>query len=310
MAEIECTASCYLCNSTNLAPLRVPRQWIGEASAFTGLRGELGLSRCKTCGLIFTNPRPSPERLDTFYNGDNYDCHTVSGSSSGNQKAGYLLNVIDKARNHGPKTLLDFGCGSGAFMAAAQELGWKVKGFEPGQRGRTSCASLGFKVAATMDELTGEQFGVITLHHVLEHISDPIQTLSHLRSLLTPDGVLFIEVPNAQSLRARLATDLVRSLSTKVDERYRAFPIHLMYYTRRTLSSVAGRAGFKVQSSSTAGMGMEEFFIKSPAQNGSRQTLPALPPRKVKSTARTFVRDAFLRSMLGENLVIIAAPMR
>jgi SAM-dependent methyltransferase len=305
MSDIEAAFSCYLCNSTNLVSLRVPRLWIGESYAFSGLLGKLGLSKCKTCGLIFTNPRPATKRLDRFYSGDSYVCHTIAGSASGSRKASYLIDLIEQSYT-GPRTLLDFGCGSGAFMSVAQQSGWKVRGLEPGQRGRESCVNLGLNVAATLNALKGERFGVITLHHVLEHVPDPIKILRDLRPLLTPHGILFVEVPNARSLRAVCATNLIRSLSPKVDERYRAFPIHLMYHRRKTLALAVQRAGYKELYSSTVGIGLDEFFVES-AKNHSGGS-KAAPLRKARSPILSFVKNVFLQLGFGENLLIMATP--
>jgi SAM-dependent methyltransferase len=304
--DTEVIHCCYLCRCTTLAPLRVPRQWIGEDGVFNGLRTQLGLSRCKNCGLIFTNPRPAEHHLERFYGGENYSCHTTEGSSSAGKKAAALLEFISARSLQPSKTLLDVGCGSGAFMAAAQKAGWKVSGMEPGERGRESCAKLGFNVAGSLESLSGEQFDVITLIHVLEHLPDPIKTLSLLSSFLSGNGILIVEVPNAHSLRARLATDFVRSRSTRIDERYRAFPIHLMYYTHSTLSNVMERAGYVVKELRTTGMGLEEYLIRSPAP-GNPGSVKSLPRRR-RSYIRSFVRDSFLRAGLGENLIIASQP--
>jgi SAM-dependent methyltransferase len=304
--DTEVVHCCYLCRCTTLAPLRVPHQWIGEDGVFNGLRTQLGLSRCKNCGLIFTNPRPAAHHLERFYGGENYSCHTTEGSSSTGKKAAALLKFISARSPQPSKTLLDVGCGSGAFMAAAQKAGWQVSGMEPGERGRESCAKLGFNVATSLESLTGKQFGVITLIHVLEHLPDPIKILSFLSSLLTSNGILIVEVPNAHSLRARLATDFVRSHTTRIDERYRAFPIHMMYYTHSTLSNVMERAGYNVKQSFTTGMGLDEYFITPPAPGNSGSLKSR--PRNGRSSIRSFVRDSFLRAGLGENLIIASQP--
>jgi SAM-dependent methyltransferase len=42
----------------------------------------------------------------------------------------------------------------------------------------------------------GQQFDVITISHVLEHILNPVEILKLIRQSLAPDGVLYVEVPN------------------------------------------------------------------------------------------------------------------
>jgi 2-polyprenyl-3-methyl-5-hydroxy-6-metoxy-1,4-benzoquinol methylase len=51
---------------------------------------------------------------------------------------------------------------------------------------------------------TKEQFDVIVLGFVLEHVDDPQQILKHFRSFLKPGGDMFVAVPNAEVLNRRL----------------------------------------------------------------------------------------------------------
>ncbi len=51
-------------------------------------------------------------------------------------------------------------------------------------------------------------FQVVVLHHVLEHVERPAQLLESMRSLLAPNGVLAITVPNAHALSRQLAVKM------------------------------------------------------------------------------------------------------
>jgi hypothetical protein len=75
--------------------------------------------------------------------------------------------------------MLDFGGGSG-YLARA--FGGQV--FEYG------------------GELENNRYNTIAMSHVLEHLPYPVETLKELRSLLSDDGVLFIEVPWAYDMNA------------------------------------------------------------------------------------------------------------
>src|SRR5439155_4856216 len=255
---IERISECPACGGNDFASLSVPGRWIGS-QVFDSLRGTIGLMRCRTCGMRFTNPRPDLRALEAFYSGDNYSCHTASGASSGGKKAEFLLDQIELAcGGKGPKTMLDYGCGGGAFLKRALRCGWDARGFELGRRGRDECLKAGLNVAATVAELPDHQFRVITLHHVFEHIHDYRTALTDIRRLLSPGGVLFIEVPNASSLRAKLSLRIL-SRRLRFDERYRAFPIHLAYFDKRSLGTLLRRHGWIIRRSFTSGLGVEEF---------------------------------------------------
>ncbi|HEX3927375.1 MAG TPA: class I SAM-dependent methyltransferase [Gemmatimonadales bacterium] len=172
----------------------MPTQWIG-AEVFSDLRGALGLVRCRGCTLVFTNPRPAADRLNTFYSGDTYSCHEETGSASAGTKGALVLKrIIAHARADAPRTLLDCGAGGGAFLRDARDRGWTVRGFEPGRRGLESCLRAGLPVTDKLDEIADGTFGVVTLHHVFEHLVDPVGVLNGITRFLAPGGQVYIEV--------------------------------------------------------------------------------------------------------------------
>ena len=300
--------TCPVCLSPRIEPVTVPRRWISDNGAFEHFRGLIGITRCERCDCAFANPRPVADILRAFYNGPSYECHTVDGSAVGESKAEFIISALLRHAGKMNGSLLDFGCGSGAFLMAAREAGLEIFGYEPGERGRECCRRLGIEVAATLDAIPRRAFDFVVLHHVLEHLQDPVGILSHLRSLLSYKGCLFVEVPNLKSLRARLATDSVRRLWADVDERYRAFPIHLMYHSKASLMTVLKHAGYHVEMLSTIGMGLDEFLFKGSSQN--RKCASAASPHasqvKLWKSIKHQLRDTFLGFGLGENLFAIA----
>src|SRR5215203_1934914 len=225
--DLQTVSVCPLCNGTSFRKLSTPRQWISEI--FHVLRGHIGLVSCRTCNLVFTNPRPSDLLLSTFYSGNTYDCHSPTLTSTGGVQADVVLSRLSKVLPPAaPKTLLDFGCGAGGFLLSAQQRGWDAHGFEPGRRGIETCRRNGLTVTSDLSALPRDYFSLITLHHVFEHLANPIDVLSEIRPLLRADGRLLVQVPNAESLRARFALPVLCAVF-RIDDRHRAFPIHLMY---------------------------------------------------------------------------------
>lgn len=104
----------------------------------------------------------------------------------------------------GPDThLLDVGCGSGSFVRRALEMGVTAEGCDPDERAVAACLSQGLSVIRGdiySERLDGKQFDVITLNHVVEHVSDPCKFLERLYELLVPGGLLWIALPNPNSL--------------------------------------------------------------------------------------------------------------
>jgi SAM-dependent methyltransferase len=74
-------------------------------------------------------------------------------------------------------------------------------------------------------EFGQKQFDAVTLWAVVEHLLEPKQFLAKAWSVLKPDGLCFVLVPNMKSLAARL-----------LGARYRyLYPQHLNYFTKATL---------------------------------------------------------------------------
>ncbi len=305
--DVELVSACPACRGQSFARLPVPGRWIGQ-EAFGDLANQLGLVRCRACRLVFTNPRPSAARLSAFYSGDNYVCHEEDASHFATAKAEILLRKLAEQMTPGtPRTLLDYGAGGGGFLAHARANGWQVAGFEPGRRGLDICRRAGLEVTDDLARLPTRSFGVITLQHVFEHLADPAATLDSLRNYLAPAGRLFIEVPNARSLRAALAAPFL-SRRFRVDERYRAYPIHLMYYSVRTLGELLESRGWTVERSFTLGLGMDRFIV--PNDDGTPAPACDVRPLAARPTAlrraKHLIRDAFLEAGWGENLGVVA----
>jgi 2-polyprenyl-3-methyl-5-hydroxy-6-metoxy-1,4-benzoquinol methylase len=146
-----------------------------------------------------------------------------------------------------PGRLLDIGCERGYFLAAMRRRGWRVRGVEP-HRPFARFARDHFDVEVfegKLEEYEGsEQFDLITMWHVLEHIEDPLRALSQCSSLLTPGGRLFFEVPNIDSLGRHLTGPYWLPFRD---------PTHRWFFRPRALRELAERCGLVVQCIRPAG---------------------------------------------------------
>jgi 2-polyprenyl-3-methyl-5-hydroxy-6-metoxy-1,4-benzoquinol methylase len=104
-------------------------------------------------------------------------------------------------------SFLDVGCGMGAYLLAAERLGFDVMGFEPSvDHAYVATKRLQLRVISdyfSPDKVGGRTFDLIMLSHVLEHIYAPKQFLHGLISVLKPGGILIVITPNCDSIVAR-----------------------------------------------------------------------------------------------------------
>lgn len=93
--------------------------------------------------------------------------------------------------------MLDFGCGNGSYLIAAQHAGYKCDGVELEPDAIAGAAALSGCEVFDLDQVlaSGRAYDVIHLGDVLEHLPDPATVMRVLRTLLKPRGVFFVEGP-------------------------------------------------------------------------------------------------------------------
>jgi SAM-dependent methyltransferase len=161
---------------------------------------------CSNCGLVFQSPCMDSSELTSFY-ASGYR-QSVQGTEEPTKKdlqvqvgraryqLEFLKHLVPKVSRH-----LDIGSSSGAFLKLISGYyGCESIGIEPGEVYREKTSAHGLAVYADLANLASEyrgSFDLISMSHVLEHLSDPFTYLTQLRERwMTPDGYLMIEVPN------------------------------------------------------------------------------------------------------------------
>lgn len=160
--------------------------------------------------LLATLPRPALQNLPKYYESEDYISHT-DGKRSLFEKAYHFIknialknktDLIAKLQN-GKGDLLDIGAGTGDFLAAAKTAGWQVTGSEPSEKARNIAKKKGIMLSENTTDFQDQSFDVVTMWHVLEHVSDPTAQIKELKRLLKPNGSLIVAVPNFNSFDAK-----------------------------------------------------------------------------------------------------------
>ena len=146
-------------------------------------------------------------------------------------------------------TMLDVGCGEGYALAFFREKGWSVKGFDFSSAGVMSKNPNCSDVLITGDVFgllncemsAGRNYDVVWLQNVLEHVIDPINLLKLLRTLVAPDGILVVTVPNDFSIIQQAAMEL-----SHIDRQcWIAPPDHLNYFDYKSLLNTSSETGWE-----------------------------------------------------------------
>ncbi len=159
--------------------------------------------------MLLTNPQPEASKLSQYYESEQYISHT-------DNKKGlvpFLYHVVKrrslknklgliKSLKKDAKSILDIGAGTGDFLSFIQSESKSVTGIEPNPKARELAKNKGFFLEEDIKNVKGKLFDVITMWHVLEHIPNLEETIIDLESLLKPNGVLIVAVPNFYSFDA------------------------------------------------------------------------------------------------------------
>jgi SAM-dependent methyltransferase len=172
------------------------------------VRGDYDISKCLTCNLVYLSRTPDNATLGASYP-ESY--HTRANRPMNlitrllyRLKKRTRLNNIEAGIGSPPNSFLEVGCGDGSFLVYVEEQ-W------PGERTLVgtdlSCGNVkvprGSKVLlvkTSAEKLDlGQQFDVVVMHQVLEHLPSPVEGLRRIFHCLKPGGILIGEVPNWDS---------------------------------------------------------------------------------------------------------------
>jgi len=158
--------------------------------------------------ILITFPKPSLEKLPSYYESEDYISHTDGKRSLFERgyhfiKSIALKNKLKLINTQSQKgKILDIGAGTGDFLVVAKNDGWDTIGIEPSEKAKGIAVNKGVKFAESLAVLENNTFDLITMWHVLEHVPNLEEYISELKRLLKPSGTIIIAVPNFKSFDA------------------------------------------------------------------------------------------------------------
>jgi SAM-dependent methyltransferase len=168
---------------------------------------------CDACGLV--QKQTTPEWARTCE--DIYSKYSIYHQGAGQEqkvrgvrrgrfvpRSELLADFLMESAALGSRgTVLDIGCGNGAFLRAFRGIcpDWELAGAEANEIFRSDILAIapGSKFF-DLDELEANRtaFDVVALNHCLEHIPSPARYLGTVTRHLAKDAVLLIQVPDSE----------------------------------------------------------------------------------------------------------------
>jgi len=211
-------------------------------SRLLGMDGEFRVEKCLTpdCGLVYANPRPTPQGLEVFY--QTYFSESDDAPDAlRNENLAIMEDVctwIMQGRDT-PGDLLDVGCAFGQLLQMAHAQGWRTQGVEPSANAAAHAVRVaGGPVQACGIEdavLEPESVDAVVSLYVLEHVVDPMGMMHRIHEVLRPGGQAVIRVPWVEPLMP-----VFRAMGRPLIQA----PMHLNDFSPTVMRRIASDLGF------------------------------------------------------------------
>lgn len=232
---------CPFCNAGNIQKKFSVKDYTVSAEQFD-------VYECKACTGAFTQDIPDQAAIGKYYAAASYISHSETKDGLVNKlyhavRSRTLLEkrkMMQQLTGMDKGSLLDVGCGTGAFVATMLQAGWETTGLEPDETARKNAFNL-YNVqplpSPEIFNLPSEQYDAITMWHVLEHVHQLHEYVDQLKRLLKPSGKIIIAVPNYTSDDA-----------THYNQHWAAYdvPRHLYHFSPASMKTLMVKHGMKV----------------------------------------------------------------
>lgn len=221
------TSICDICGETHYETL-----WV--------ING-FNIMQCSNCGLVFANVSESDTK--NIYEKDYYtevypdyesdrNVHDITNLS--------LIREIEKFFS--PGSMIEIGSAFGFFAGVASKRGWKFTGYETSEYASSLARAKNHQNVLCEDFMAadiGTDLDVVCMFDTIEHLIKPSLYIEKIAGVLKKGGGLAITTGDFSSLVARIQGKKWRMIAP---------PLHVYYYTQKTLCNLLTQNGFKILS--------------------------------------------------------------
>ncbi|MCX8011120.1 MAG: class I SAM-dependent methyltransferase [Ignavibacteria bacterium] len=268
------------------------------------------LSKCKSCKVVFLNPQPSSNELQTYY-----DVNYFNDVAYPNQDlnlddfikiVAYNLARFEK-RFGKIKSILEIGCGYGHFLASAKKLGYDCDGIEISTDAcKYAKENFGVEISnCDLENFTiNKKYDLIYLSHSLEHLPNPTRTCNQIHDLLSKSGKAWIIVPNISSIERYIEGNNWDAWS---------LPYHLFHFNKSSITYLLRNCGFnKIYTEKSFYRPSNIFshllstFSNSTSTEKNLSAEELIKEVKKFSKLKSILRTPLTKLLPGKNLTVVA----
>jgi 2-polyprenyl-3-methyl-5-hydroxy-6-metoxy-1,4-benzoquinol methylase len=300
--------SCPVCLSAETEP----QGFAGRDLHFETTARKFSFRACRNCHCLYMDPFPKHDEMVSFYP-EQYWWQRSSGLLQRMEDIyrrivlydhlAFVARTVPATVDCRSVRLLDVGCGGGTLLGALKKRGFQVLGFDSSRhaaRIAKTHSSVEVVVGSELKEAAFEDnaFDLVTLFHVLEHVSDPRAVLFEVRRILQPTGRIVLQVPNIESWQFRVFG--LRWCGLDV-------PRHVINYSSQSVRRLLSDSGFRVRR-------MRHFNLRDNAPAIASSLFPFLDPvsRRVRQHHRGVTESlplAWIKHLLYAATLAAAYPI-
>jgi 2-polyprenyl-3-methyl-5-hydroxy-6-metoxy-1,4-benzoquinol methylase len=242
--------NCPVCDKTEF------RSYISTKDFFF-TKEDFNIDICANCNFIFTNPIPAD--LGKYYETEDYLSHKADDKSMISRIYRNIRNIniknkfkIVSAISKGKK-ILDIGCGTGELLAYFKTKGYDALGIEPSKDAREFAQqkhNIEVKEESYIKNIADNSFDIVSMWHVLEHVSDLNGRMKDLKRISKDDATIVIAVPNVESPDSKHYGMYWAGLDV---------PRHLYHFSKASMTKLAQKHNMKI--TSTIPMKFDSYYV-------------------------------------------------
>lgn len=203
-------------------------------------REDISVLRCKKSGVIFTSTSEhmnishysEKHEFPHYWKEDNREKALVDSFEDDSRRKNQFLPMISN------KNWMDVGTGAGGVLDLLDPYAAKVVAVEPQQRALDTLKKENYEAYSDIADVPFNEFDVITLFHVFEHLTDPLDLLKVAYDKLKVGGKIIVEVPHANDF-------LFSYLDLEEFKKFTFWSEHLVLHNRASLTAFLDRANFR-----------------------------------------------------------------
>jgi SAM-dependent methyltransferase len=218
------------------------------------IRKDYKVAECNSCGLYYIIPQIdfSAEEWKYLYD-ENYFFEKSSWYHKNRERdRKERFNNIIKYSSNEIRNFLDVGCGEGYCLLEAESRGWNAFGLDINDNriDKAKKNNINFiNSDLPSSKLREDFFDVVYMDSVLEHVINPLDYLSETKRILKKGGILYIGVPNEDSLFNDFKKLFYKISSQQVAPKIKPFksPYHIIGFNKNSLENILNRSLFKIE---------------------------------------------------------------